>query len=198
MHASSAAIYRRALSAALIAAVLAMFSFSLAYAETGGRLPLLLLVRHADKSTGQADDNDPPLSPAGMKRAEELATALRESGVNAIITTELRRTRETAAPLAAILALTPEVIAVQSSGSRHIKALEKTVHRHTGEVVLVVGHANTIPDLIAALGGPKLPEICDAVYDNLFTVFAARGKVHFIRSRYGEPTPDTGPECQSR
>jgi hypothetical protein len=41
MHASSAAIYRGALSAALIAAVLAMFSFSLAYAETGGRLPLL-------------------------------------------------------------------------------------------------------------------------------------------------------------
>jgi len=83
MHASSVAIYRRTLSAALIAAVLAMFSLSLAYGETGGRLPLLLLVRHADKLTGKADDDDPPLSSAGRKRAEELATALRESGVNA-------------------------------------------------------------------------------------------------------------------
>src|ERR1700682_5430372 len=60
--------------------------------------PVLVLVRHADKAAQPA--NDPPLTSAGMKRAQDLAAALRSAGVTFIITTQLRRTRETAQPLA--------------------------------------------------------------------------------------------------
>src|SRR5215471_7959478 len=72
--------------------------------------PVLVLVRHADKAAQPADD--PPLTTAGMKRAQDLATTLQDAGVTAIITTQLRRTRETAQPLATALGLTPEVLKV--------------------------------------------------------------------------------------
>jgi phosphohistidine phosphatase SixA len=158
--------------------------------------PLVILVRHADKAAAQANDHDPPLSEAGRTRAQDLAAALHDAGVTAIITTELRRSRETAAPLAQALALKPEVIPMEFPISRHVSALERAVRRHAEGVLLVVGHGNTIPELLATLGGPKLPEICDVVYDNLFTLFPKNGKLRFIHSRYGVPTPDTAPECR--
>jgi hypothetical protein len=63
---------------------------------------------------------------------------------------------------------------------------------------VLVGQANRILDLIAVLDSPKLPEICDVVYDNLCTMFAARGHVYFIRRRDSELTPNPAPECQLR
>jgi hypothetical protein len=52
--------------------------------------------------------------------------------------------------------------------------------------------------VIAVLDSPKLPEICDVIYDNLCTMFAARGHVYFIRRRDSELTPNPAPECQLR
>jgi broad specificity phosphatase PhoE len=150
------------------------------------------------------------LTAAGVKRAQDLAAALRNAGVMVIITTQLRRTRETAHPLATALGLSPEVIRVGERAlvsnpaadarlppeivearAEYIKVLDPAVRRLSG-VVLVVGHDWSIPGLIASLGGPELPNICPSVYDNLFVLTSARGKAHLIQSRYGEPTPDTG------
>jgi phosphohistidine phosphatase SixA len=171
-----------------------------------GGLPVLILVRHADKAAQPVDD--PPLTEAGAKRAQDLATALRNAGVTAIITTQLRRTRETAQPLAAALGLVPEVVKVGERAlvsnpaantqfppevtkerAEYIKVLEPAVRRLSG-VVLVVGHDWSVPGLIAALGGPQLPNICGSVYDNLFILTSAEGKTNLIRARYGAPTPD--------
>src|SRR5262245_34068932 len=71
--------------------------------------PLVILVRHAEKACTNSDD-DPPLSQAGKKRAEALAAALASAGVKRVITTDFRRTNETAGPLAQALALQPVVI----------------------------------------------------------------------------------------
>ena len=79
-------------------------------ANRADELPVLVLVRHADKAAQPADD--PPLTAAGAKRAQDLAAALRNAGVTAIITTQLRRTRETAQPLATALGLVPEAVSV--------------------------------------------------------------------------------------
>jgi broad specificity phosphatase PhoE len=157
-----------------------------------GDLPVVVVVRHADKAAEPADD--PPLTPTGVKRAHDLAAALRNAGVSGTITTQLRRTRETAEPLATALGLTPEVIQRGPRGSEeHLKALEAAARRHTG-VVLVVGHDDTVPGLIAHLGGPRLPNICDSIYDNFFVLVPAGGKVSLMHVRYGEPTPDS--ECK--
>src|SRR5262245_36466561 len=60
-------------------------------AQSAGDLPVLVVVRHANKAPEPADD--PPLTSSGVKRAQDLATALRSAGVTGIITTQLRRTR---------------------------------------------------------------------------------------------------------
>jgi broad specificity phosphatase PhoE len=163
--------------------------------EKTGELPVIVIVRHANKAAEPVDD--PPLTDAGVKRSQELVTTLRDAGVTAIITTELRRTRETAVPLAKALGLTPEVVQRGGRGqlNEHLKALETAARRHAGGVVLVIGHDNTVPGLIAWLGGPKLPNICDPDYDNLFVLIPAKGKVHLVHSHYGESTPDAGRVC---
>jgi phosphohistidine phosphatase SixA len=157
----------------------------------------VIIIRHADKASEPA--NDPGLTQAGVKRAQDLVTALGDAGVIGIITTQMRRTRETAEPLATKIGVTPEVVTIPADElgrvsrnlSSHLAALQAALHHYAGGVVLVVGHDNSVPELIAALGGPHFPNICGTVYDNLFVVLPAEGKPHFLHSRYGASTPDS-------
>ena len=156
---------------------------------------LVLLVRHAEKAAEPA--GDPSLTPAGVTRSQALAAALRDAGVTSIITTQLRRTSETAQPLAKTLGLTPEVVPTNPGGlEAHVEAVAAAVRRHAGGVVLVVGHSNTIPAIIAALGGPRLPDICDPIHANLFVLQLGPGEAHLVRSLYGAADPDPGPDCK--
>jgi broad specificity phosphatase PhoE len=163
-------------------------------AERADSAPLVLLVRHAEKAP--APENDPPLTPAGTKRAHALAEALRDADVKAIITTEARRTRETARPLASEIGLVPEIIQPEEDEevSAHAKKVAAVVRRRKGETVLVVGHSNTVPAIITALGGPHLPNICDSLYANLF-VLVPGAEARLIQARYGAPDPEPGPGC---
>ena len=173
-------------------------------ANRAGEFPTLVLVRHANTAALP----DRPLSAAGLKRAQDLATALRNAGVTAIITTQLRRTRETAQPLATALGLVPEVIDVGEKAlvanpapgaqfppevlqarAEYIKGLEPAVRR-LSSVVLVVGHDWSVPGLIASLGGPQLPNICPSVFDKLFVLSSAQGKASLIQAHYGEASHD--------
>lgn len=154
--------------------------------EPNGLPELVVLVRHAEKAAQPADD--PALSEAGTARAQALAAALEDAGVTAIITSQLRRTRDTIRPLANALELTPVAVAVGSGGlDAHAAAVAAAVREYPGGVVLVAGHSNTIPAIIAALGGPQLPDISETVYSNLFILFRAEGEARLIRSRYGAP-----------
>lgn len=146
----------------------------------------VILVRHAEKAAAQA--NDPPLTDAGRARADALLSAVRDAGVDAIITTQFVRTRETAAPTAAALHVTPEV--VSASGSSHVQDVATAVKKHTGHTVLVVGHSNTVPAIIAALGAPEPRPICDAEYDDLFIVQIPADGSHarLIHAKYGAPS----------
>jgi broad specificity phosphatase PhoE len=164
-------------------------------ADHPGGASLVLLVRHAEKATEPLDD--PPLSEAGVARAQALATALRDARVTAIITTQLRRTRDTALPLATARGLTPEIVPIATGAiPPHVEATVAAIRRHTGDVVLVVGHSNTIPAIIAALGGPRLPDICDAAYSNLFILQLGGEAPRLVQAHYGVPDPDSGPGCK--
>jgi phosphohistidine phosphatase SixA len=182
----------------LLVAILIGVHPTLSAAQTSERtsLPaLVLLVRHAEKATEPADD--PPLTATGAERAQALATALRDAGVTAIITTQLRRTRETAQPLATARGLTPEVVPVRrGEGEAHTEAVAAAVRRHAGGIVLVAGHSNTVPAIIAALGGPRLPDICESVYANLFILVPGAKEARLVRSRYGAADPEPGPDCK--
>lgn len=153
--------------------VVAVFLAAAVLSPVAAEAQMVILVRHAERAdggaagqpmTGQSTPNnpDPELSDAGKARAARLATMLADSGIVAIYTTEYRRTKDTAAPLAAQLKLTPQVL-----GSRDQAALVAGIKSHTSGAVLVVGHSNSVPAIIKALGGPDVT-IADAEYDNLF------------------------------
>jgi len=147
---------------------------------------VVILVRHAEKANARGPDPDPALTRAGEARARALADALAGSRVDAIITTQYRRTRQTAAPLAAARHITPEVVDVRRGDQ--VAQVAQGVRAHAGKVVLVVAHAETVARIVAALGGPRLPDLCDAEYGNLFVLVMRPGQEPaLVQSRYGAP-----------
>ena len=155
----------------------------------------VILVRHAEKAAEPG--SDPALSDAGRARAHALAEVLADARVAAVITTQFQRTRATAAPLADSAGITATVVAATSDGRAHVKAVADAVRaRPAGEVVLVVGHSNTIPAIIGALGGPRMPELCESEYDKLFVLeLDAAPAPRLIRARFGAPDDPAAPPC---
>jgi phosphohistidine phosphatase SixA len=140
----------------------------------------VLAVRHADVDL-PPDGHDPGLNAAGRRRAEALARLAGAAGVTAIRTSEFRRTQQTVEPLAQRLGLTPAVAPDAAELAQRIRAAE------LGDVVVVAGHSNTVPELLGALGVGTVPVITEAEFDNLFvvTVLPASG-AGLLRLRYGD------------
>ncbi len=136
----------------------------------------IVLVRQADRVSG---GGDVALSPAGDKRAKALREVLKDSEISAIVTTNMVRTRETARPLAEELNLTTVEI---KRGPTEISDVEQAVRAKLPAAVLVVGHSDTVPDLVKAFGGPDV-EV--STFDNLFIIIRANGMTQFIHGRYG-------------
>jgi broad specificity phosphatase PhoE len=176
-------VFKRLLAVLLLAIPLA--------AQAQGAPTVVILVRHAEKGTTPA--NDPPLTEAGKARASALAAALADANVQAVITTQLARTRDTGRPIAEARHITPEV--VSAGGAGHAQAVADAVRRHAGQTVLVVGHSNTVPAIIAALGGPKMPDICDSQYSSLYTLVLDGTSVRLVRGSYGATSPDPTDSC---
>jgi broad specificity phosphatase PhoE len=136
----------------------------------------IFLVRHAEKTS---QEPDALLSEAGHKRAECLASTLQDAGIKAIFTSEIPRTQQTAEPLAGQLKLQPVVVPKQE-----LKSLVRMLRSHTGQNLLVVGHSDTLPEIIQKLGGGKVT-IGDSEYDKLFIVtFSSAGHASVTTLRY--------------
>jgi broad specificity phosphatase PhoE len=127
---------------------------------------LILLVRHAERAPSAMTD-DAPLTDAGKARAQRLAAMLAGADVKAVFTTRFRRTQDTAKPLADLLRLTP----IEESDTVQLVAALRT---RGNETVLVVGHSDTVPDVIKAFGGPAVT-IADDEFDALFVLVPASG-----------------------
>src|SRR5881227_1947369 len=124
--------------------------------------PVIFIVRHAEKAT--TGGNDPELSVAGQKRAEALARILKDSRITAVFVTELKRTQQTAAPTAKTAHLSPTVVPAGDT-----PALVSKLRALNGNA-LVVGHGNTIPDLMKALGIATPITIPEDDYTEIFLV----------------------------
>lgn len=147
----------------------------------------IIFVRHAEKE--QSPPDDPALSEAGRRRVAELTRQLVEAdvvaGVDAIYSTPYKRTLQTVQPLAEALDLPVH----RYDPDDNEAVLETILRNHKGKIILVVGHSDTIPGLIADLGASKkVPPIADNEYDNIYIVSIPWfGKTKTIRLRYGEP-----------
>lgn len=165
---------------------LAAFLAFLWIAQVASGQSAIFVVRHAEKASSESG-RDVALSREGRARAERLAAMLKDAGVTQIYSTDTVRTRSTAEPLARLRNLEVRLYASESRGGRSgSSALAETLGSNPTAVVLVVGHSNTVPDLLRALGVRETIEIADGEYDDLFVVIPARpsGDPTFLRLRY--------------
>jgi broad specificity phosphatase PhoE len=145
-----------------------------AFLPTATAQSTIFIVRHAEKADAT---KDPDLSEAGRARAEALAKTLRDANITAIYATEFKRTQQTATPLAKALSVTITTLPAKDNA-----ALIAKLRASTGNA-LIVGHGDTIPDLIKALGISDPINIAENDYDNLFAVVLDQ-KPHLIRLHY--------------
>lgn len=143
----------------------------------------VVLVRHAEKAA--APTQNPPLSEAGQQRAQRLADALKSARIAAIVVTPYLRTQQTAAPLALRNGLQAQVVDAAGDTATHARAVAAAVLAQAGGNTLVVGHSNTLPAIIEALGGPAVAPIGDDEFDRLYTLVLQPGaKLTLVESRY--------------
>ena len=141
---------------------LALFLLVFLAASIASAQPVVIIVRHAEKAANGG--SDPDLSSAGRSRADALARILKDSGITAIFTSEFKRTQETAAPTATSIGVTATVVPAKDT-----VALVAKLHQLNGNA-LVVGHGDTIPNMIKALGINSPINIPDEDYSELLIV----------------------------
>jgi phosphohistidine phosphatase SixA len=149
----------------------------------------VILVRHGEKAAEPGAD--PVLSAAGQARARALADSLRGVRVAAVLTTPFKRTNLTAAPSAMAAGIAPVVVPVSDGLAAYGKSVADMIrNRYAGRTVLVVGHSNTIPAVIAALGGPKVNDLCENEYSTMYTLTLNGSALPaLVASHYGAPDP---------
>lgn len=160
----------------LIAAAATLFAGA-AHAQSA-----IILVRHAElQAAAMAGPKQVPLSQAGSARAERLAQLLKDAHIDAIYVTDFTRTQKTAEPLSHELKETPTV--VPKGDPRELVA--RLRKQHAGQNVLLVGHTDTLPGLLKALGHPAEVKIDSDDYGNVFVV-VPKGDAPpvFMRLRY--------------
>jgi broad specificity phosphatase PhoE len=144
----------------------------------------VVLVRHAEKEL--VTINDPPLSEAGERRADRLAQMfgdVRGAGsIDGIYVTPTRRSQQTAMPLAMRLGKKPTVLPAPVDLD---EVASHVLREHRGGRVMIVGHSNTVPELIQKLSGQTVPAIGEDEYDNIYIVTVPTfGKASVLRLKY--------------
>lgn len=175
--------------------LLASLVAALALPITGWCQPAqVFVVRHAEKAEEPKDD--PAISAEGVARAEALAQVLAASQIRSILTTQYRRTQETAAPTARRFGLSPKVVVIKrGEAEAHIAEMVAEIRKSAGPT-LVVGHSNTVSGIVAALSSSKPLKLCETTFANLFVLTASNPELPAAQLKYGKP--DVAPEagCQ--
>jgi broad specificity phosphatase PhoE len=141
-------------------------------------LVTVVVIRHAEKNTTMLG-HDVPLSDPGARRAQELVRVAGDVGFDAIYATPTRRTMQTGEPLAAMLGKTLTVVRETAETIRRLKT------NHWGQTVLVIGHSDTVPDIVRGLTGHKVPDF-RGEFDLIYVVTITRdGHSTITRLRYG-------------
>lgn len=144
-----------------------------------------IVLRHAEKAD---NSKDPNLSTDGLKRADELRKTLSPISVEAIYATAYNRTKQTVTPLAAEKKVT---ITEYPANKPYDELVNELIDAHRGKTVVIVGHSNTVPEILKALTQNTFEvTISENQFDNLFVVTLTNGKqAQVAPMKYGKSTP---------
>jgi phosphohistidine phosphatase SixA len=146
---------------------------------------IVIVIRHAEKDVS-ISAADPPLTQAGEARAALLARMFGDGNgwgrLDAIYVSPALRNRLTAAPLAARLSLSETVAPAENPSA----LARRVLREHDGGRILIVGHTDTVPQIVAALSGnSKVPEIGAEEYGTMYIVTVPRiGHANVLRLNY--------------
>lgn len=142
----------------------------------------VFLVRHAEKVSSAPDAL---LSPQGQQRADCLAHVLKDAGIKRIYVTDVKRTQQTADPLAKELGIKPVVVPAKDPN-----AMVRDVFYGTGGNALVVGHSDTLPQVIKRVQAGTVPPIGENEYDGLYVLTVLEGSsTPVVKLRYCAASP---------
>jgi broad specificity phosphatase PhoE len=145
----------------------------------------IVLVRHAEKDLGAI--SDAPLSPEGEQRADRLAQMFGDAEpfgrIRKIYVTNTRRTQQTALRLSQRLGINSEVVDAKTDSG---DLARRVLSENRGGRALVVGHSNTIPDIVRELTGDKnVPPIGEDEFGTLYVVTVPSiGPATVLRMKY--------------
>ena len=181
-HPGMATTTRRTIFLILLAAL----SVSIAATSEATEAPTVVyLVRHAEKMDAEssADPKNPHLNDDGVRRANALVPLLADAGVTAIYSTDYLRTVQTVEPLAEHLGLE-----IETYDPGDLAGFARMLRSNPGRVV-VSGHSNTTPPLVALLGGEPGAPIDEAgEYDRLYVLVIDGERTTTMLLRYGTPS----------
>ncbi len=161
----STAIPSRLLRLAMVGLLMLIVGCSSADTRTSSPVLTIVVVRHAEK--GSDDARDPSLSEAGHARAHHLAVAMSRTPPDAVYASQFRRTLQTAQPSALAFGLPVLRYEAQLPAAALAGQLRGA---HAGGAILIVGHSNTVPDIVAALSGKNVPPMPEEEYGVLYRI----------------------------
>lgn len=127
----------------------------------------IYVTRHYDTPAGEPD---PDLLPEGEARAKQLAAWFYGRTLKAIYVSDFKRTRQTAAPLAAMMGVMPETYDPRDTPAVVARA------KRAGGPVLIIGHSNTVPDIVEQLGGQRPADLKHQDFGDIWEVSADGAK----------------------
>lgn len=136
----------------------------------------IYLVRHAEKAVSSETSKDPPLSDCGKARAQYLAKSLKKKRIEAVYSTDYKRTINTAKPTAKAKSLE-----IEFYNPRELKQFAELLLTKK-QNALVVGHSNTTPQLVGFLLKDQLESIPEDIYNRVYQIIIKAGKVSLILS----------------
>ncbi len=141
----------------------------------------IFIVRHAEKEPGK----DPLLTAAGNARAGDLMRALQNEGIQKIYVSQYKRTQNTGDSLRLQLKIDTVHYTADTLCDNLISAIME--HSDFGKSILIIGHSNTLPQIIRKLGVTDYPygDIPDNEYDHLFMIMYKKEKAKLKVMKYG-------------
>ena len=175
------------LIASLILTLVAVFGFAQPIAKTAKApaaigLPetqVVFVLRHAN--TNPNSGSNPNLNVEGQLRALDLASMIQDEQLGAIYVTNTNRSVQTATPASANSGVPTTFYPPLDAA-----ALATTIRSSNSiAATLVIAHSNTVPDIVAALGGPTFKDLEETSFDHFYAVLLKDGRhVRTIKLRY--------------